>query len=188
VAASLWSNLNTCLEIGLEVLRFLEANGKTKGAVGGMETEMITDGVLLISNDKEILLAVKMDVASQALSDAAMARGTKKNGYLCYNGAAAAIPLYELSRTDADIRDYIVNEESLRATLCGNYPEFVRSHNLTAPPDARIEDADAPPLLFLQKQLDIIADETRSEVAAFGHTYLCEAVAESGLDVLELER
>jgi hypothetical protein len=153
-----------------------------------METEKITDGVLLMSNSKEILLAVKMDATSLALSNAAMAYGTEKNGYLCYNGAAAAIPLYELSRVDADVRDYIVNEESLRATLCGNYPEYVKSHNRTAPPDARIEDADAPPCLFLQKQLDIIADETRSEVAAFWHTYTRETVAESGLDVLELER
>jgi len=61
---------------------------------------------------------------------------------------------------------------------------------MNAPPDEQITDADAPPYLFLQKQLDLAADETRSEVAEFQHTRANEAVAGRGEyeDVLELER
>ena len=102
-------------------------------------------------------------VLSETLYNSMM-RVTQKN---VYTGAAAAIPLYELSRTNEGVRDYIVSEESLRATLCGNYPEYVKTHNMSAPPGERIEDADAPPCLFLQKQLDNEADKTRSEVADF---------------------
>jgi hypothetical protein len=59
---------------------------------------------------------------------------------------------------------------------------------MNAPPEAQIKDADAPPYLFLQKQLDRAADETRSQVAEYQAARKNEA--ERGLfdDVLELER
>ena len=189
---SLWSDINTCAEIGFEILRLMEASGKTKGADGNTKVEKITDGVLLMSNDKDVLIAVSKDTASRSLSETAVSElyCEEKDGYLIYNGAAAAIPLYELSRLSEDARDYIISDESLRATLYGNYPEYVKTHNMNAPPDARIEDADAPQYLFLQKQLDNAADETRSQVAEFQHTHDRDAVKENGLydDVLELER
>jgi len=137
-----------------------------------------------------MMIAVSKDIASQALSDTAVSYGTEKNDYILYNGAAAAIPLFELSKVNDSVRAYIINEESLRATLCGNYPEYVKTHNMNAPPGEQIEDTDAPPYLFLQKQLDNAADETRSQVAEFQHTHSNEADAEHGVfdDVLELER
>jgi len=167
MAGSTWSNVNTCLEIGIEICRIMEETGAAKGAAEGAEVEKIANGVLLISNDKEVIVAVKKDIAIQALSDAAVAYGTEKGEYLCYNGAAAAIPLYELSRSNDDVRDYIISEESLRATLCGNYPEYVKTHNMSAYPGDKIEDADAPPYLFLQKQLDNESDNIKNEVSAF---------------------
>ena len=120
--ASLWSNANTCVEIGFEILQLMEVNGKTKGKDKNTEVEKIADGVLLMSNDKEINIAVKKDTAGQALSDTAVSDiyCEEKNGYLIYSGAAAAIPLFELSKVNAGVRDFIVSEESLRATLCGN--------------------------------------------------------------------
>jgi len=190
--ASLWGNINTCFEIGFEICKLMEQDGKTKGTDKDTEVEKIADGVLLMSNNKEVLIAVKKDTTSQALSDTAVSDlyCEEKNGYLIYNGAAAAIPLFELSKNNDSVRGFIVSEESLRATLCGNYPEYVKTHNMNAPPDEQITDADAPPYLFLQKQLDNAADETRSEVAEFQHTHANEAAAGRGEfeDVLELER
>jgi hypothetical protein len=191
MAGSLWSNANTCVEIGFEILSLMEQNGKTKGTDKDTAVEKIADGVPLMSNDNEILIAVKIDTARQALSDTAVSPAycEEKNGYLIYNGAAAAIPLFELARVNAGVREHIVSEESLRATLCGNYPEYVKTHNMAAPPGERIGDADAPPYLFLQKQFDNAADETRSEVAEFQAAQNREAVRGSGIydDVLELE-
>ena len=147
-----------------------------------MTVEKIADGVLLMSGDKDFLIAVSKYTANQELSNAAVSYGKENKGFLIYNGAMSAIPLYELSRSNDSVRGFIISEDSLRATLCGNYPEYVKSYNMTAPPETQIKDTDAPPYLFLQKQLDFAADETQSEVADFQ--------AEHGIfdDVLELER
>ena len=190
MAKSLWSNVNTCFEIGIEVCRLLEETGETKGSAKGVETEKIADGVLLMSDNEDVLIAVKEETAKQALSEAAAGYGQEKDGYIVFSGAATAIPLFELARVNAGVRDYIVSEESLRATLCGNFPEYVKTHNMTAPPGEQIEDADAPPYLFLQKQLDNAADETRAEVHDFQESRANDNAAGNGIfeDVLELER
>ena len=164
---SLWRSINSYFEIGIEILRLMEEKGEHKGALDDTEVEKIADGVLLISNDKEILIAVNKDTAQSSLSESAVSYGIEKGGYLCYIGAASAIPMYELSRANAAVKDYIVSDESLRATLCGNYPEYVKTYNMSVSSDEQIEYADAPPYLFLQKQLDFEADNTRNEVSAF---------------------
>lgn len=69
------------------------------------------------------------------------------------------IPLFELSKTNETVKDVIISEESLRATLCGNFPEYVKSCNISALPEARVKDADAPPYMFLQSHLDKAAEE-----------------------------
>jgi hypothetical protein len=187
---SVWGSINTCFEIGLELYRLTAKNGSTKAVNKAVTVEKLTEDVLLISNDKEILIAVGTDTAQKVLSEAAVSHGIEKGDYRCYPGATAAIPMFELARINTCVRDYIVNDESLRATLCCSYPEYVKTHNMSAAPDAQIKDADAPPYLFLQKQLDNAADETRSEVAAFWEAHVREIEAERGLpdDVLELER
>jgi hypothetical protein len=166
----LWGSVNTLLEIGIEIYRLMHENGSMKGSEKNTSVEKMMDGVLLMSNEKEILIAVSKETANQ-LSDAARTMGTEKGEYLCFIGAATAIPLFEFSRTNDSVRDYIVSEESLRATLCGNYPEYVKTHNMNAPPGEQIKDADAPPYLFLQKQLDNEADKTRLEVAEYQQTH-----------------
>jgi|GEM_PF-1786898 len=192
MAKSIWGNINTCFEIGIEICRLMEAGGKSKGADDHHEVEKMMDGVFLMSNDKEVLIAVKAETAKQHLSDTAITSlyCEEKNGHFVYQGAAATIPLFELSRVDASVRNFIVSEESLRATLCGNYPEYVKSHNLTAPPDAQIKNADAPLYLFLQKQLDQAADETRAQVADLQHAQSHTNEFDRGTfdDVLDLER
>jgi hypothetical protein len=100
-----------------------------------------------------VLLAVSGEKAAFPLSDTARGYGEKKGDYLCHPGVLSVIPLYELARVNEDVRERIVSEESLRATLCGNYPEYVKTHNMISPPGAWIEDADAPPYLFLQSSL-----------------------------------
>jgi hypothetical protein len=187
---SAWSNVNTCFEIGLEVLRMMTATGATKGESKGTEVEKLTDGAILVSNKDEILIAIDKSAAEELLSEEAIKHAHTKGWFLCFPGAAMAIPMYELSRNNPDIRDLIVSEESLRATLCGNYPEYVKTHNMNVPPGEPIEDADAPPYLFLQKQLDNAADETRSQVADYQAERDHEATLGRGIfdDVLELER
>ncbi|MDR1536850.1 MAG: hypothetical protein LBU32_02435 [Clostridiales bacterium] len=98
-----------------------------------------------MSNGKEVHIAVSKDAASRALPDAAVlpANCEEKGGRLIYSGVAAVIPLFELSKANAAVRNYIVSEESLRATLCGNCPEYVKSRNMSAPPENRITDAAA---------------------------------------------
>ena len=167
---SLWRNFNTCFEVGLEILRVMQENAERKGESKDTAVEKITDDVLLMSNDNEILIAISKDTAKAELSDAAISYGTEKGEYLCYSGAATAIPLHELSKVNAAVRDYIISDESLRATLYGNYPEYVKTYNMSAPPGDGVDDADAPPYLFLQKQLDHEADNARNEVSAFQET------------------
>lgn len=188
--ASTWSSINTLFETGIEIFKLMAETGASKSEAKGTEVTKLTNGAILVSNDKDVQISIDKSAAKELMSEAAIALGHTKGWFLCYHGAAAAIPLYELSRNNAEIRDLIVSEESLRATLCGNYPEYVKTHNMNSPPEAQIKDADAPPYLFLQKQLDIAADETRSEVSDFQAVRdHCEAV-EHGIydDVLELER
>ena len=187
---SIWGSINTCFEIGLEVCRLMAKEGAVKGALEGTQVEQIADGVLLMSNDKEVLIAVKSETAKEALTDTAVSYGEEKADYIIYNGAAAAVPLFELSKTNEGVRDYIVSEESLRATLCGNFPEYVKTHNMNNPPENHIKDADAPLYLFLQKHLDHAADKTRSDVVEFQHSRARESASDNVMynDVLELER
>jgi len=187
---SLWGNVNTCFEIGIEIAKLMEKNGKDKGVSGDSKVEKITDGVLLMSDDKSVLLAVDKIVAADVLSEKAQEYGKEKGEYLCYDSTAAAVPLYELSQKNDNVRDFIVSEESLRATLCGNYPEYVKTHNMAAASETQIKDPDAPLYMFLQKQLDFAADSTRAEVAEYQVAHAHESAAENGLtdDVLEMER
>jgi len=184
---SFWSNANTLIETGIEIYKLMEQTGKSKSFSYDTSVEKITDGVLLISDDKEFLLVInKESKLAKALSDLVISYGEDKAGYLVYPGERSAIPLFELSKIDESIRDYIISEESLRATLCGNYPEYVKTYNAIAPPGVDIRDADAPPSLYLQKQLDLASDEVRFQVAEFQDVY--EANNHVFEDVMELER
>ncbi|MCL2189179.1 MAG: hypothetical protein FWC16_09695 [Defluviitaleaceae bacterium] len=187
---SVWSSINTLLEAGLEIYRLMSPTAESSKTVGETTVDKLTNGAILVSNDKDVLIAIDKSAAAEKLSEEAIALGHTRGWFLCYHGAASAIPLYELSQKDAHIRKYIISEESLRATLCGNYPEYVKSHNMSNPPEAQIKDADAPPYLFLQKQLDQAADETAALVASAQQTQTNEFDRRQGIfdDVLELER
>ena len=184
---SLWTNANTLFEIGLEIYRLMQKDGDPKRKSGDVSVEKITGGAVLMSDSKEILLVINREEKEKMLSSTVISYGKEKDGYLIYHGAKAAIPLFELSKTSESVRDYIISEESLRATLCGNFPDYVKAYNAIAPPGARIEDADAPAGLFLQKQLDIEAYKTRFEVADFQEAYEASHEADIFEDVLELE-
>ena len=75
----------------------MQAHGKRrrgKSASENTEVEQIIDGVLLMSNDKEILIAVNKNTANQVLSDTVVSYGNEKGDYIVYNGAATANPLF----------------------------------------------------------------------------------------------
>ena len=164
--------------------------GEKKAAAKGTEVERLTNGAILVSNENEILIAIDKTEAKELLSEEAIKLAHTKGWFLCFPGALTTIPLYELSRNNAEIRDLIVSEESLRATLCGNFPEYVKTHNMNNPIENHIKDADAPLNLFLQKHLDNAAGKTRSEIAEFQHSRTRESAADNMMynDVLELER
>ena len=189
--ASIWSDINTLFEIGIEIFRLMSETSATKGEAKGVEVEKLTNGAILVTNDKNIQIAIDKSAAKELLSEEAIKHGHNKGGwFLCFHGAAAAIPLYELSRNNAEIRNLIVSEESLRTTLCGSFPEYVKTYNANAAPENHIKNADAPPHLFLQKQLDNAADKTRIEVNTFQESHARENAMGHGRfdDVLELER
>jgi len=124
--------------------------------IGKKETaEELTNGAWLINGEN---IYVHRSFALYGLSEAAARLGGKDGEYLLYEGALAAVPLFELSKTSDTARNVIVSEDSLHATLCGNFPEYVKSHNMSALPNARIKDADAPPYLFMQSHLDNAAE------------------------------
>jgi hypothetical protein len=177
-------------ETGLEIFRLMEQESETERTFGGIEVEKLMDGAILVTNDNGILIAIDKSVAQEKLSQDAITLGQTKGLFLCYSGVAVAIPLFELSKSHEGVRDFIVNEESLRATLCVNFPEYVNAHNMNALPDEQIEGEDSPPNLFLQKQLDNAAYGTRLEVEEFLHTHENESDRGYGLfdDVLDFER
>lgn len=187
---SLWSSINTLFETGLELLRLMNENSVSKGAWGEAAAEKLAEGVLLVADDKNVMLAIDKSAAQEMLSEEAIKLGQAKGWFLCYPNAASAVPIFELSKSNGKARDCIVSDESLRATLCGNYPEYVKTHNMSTPPEEHIKDADAPPYLFLQKQLDNASFETLAQVAEYQLKYDRAPQMESGLfdDVLELER
>jgi hypothetical protein len=168
----------------------MEQESETKWTFGGIEVEKLMDGAILVTNDNDILIAIDNSVAKEKLSEEAISHGHTKGCFLCYSGVAVAIPLFELSKFHESVLDFIVSEESLRATLCVNFPEYVNAHNMNALPGEQIEGEDSPPNLFLQKQLDNAANGTRLEVAEFLHTHENESDRGYGLfdDVLDFER
>jgi hypothetical protein len=68
----LWGNVNTLFEIGIEVYRLMHENSSAKGADKNTSVEKIANGVLLMSDDKNVIIAVSKDATSQ-LSETARA-------------------------------------------------------------------------------------------------------------------
>ncbi|MDR2559195.1 MAG: hypothetical protein LBC86_06600 [Oscillospiraceae bacterium] len=92
------------------------------------------------------------------LSEAGLKLGKSNGDYIVFTGTLAAIPLFELAKTNEAVKNVIVSEESLRATLCEDYPEYIKNYNKSALPCAKINNADAPPNMFMQKHLDEAAE------------------------------
>ena len=125
--------------------------------------EQIANGVLLISDANCAFLAVHKTLANYELSLIAEEFGRKKDDdYLYYDTTTAAIPLFELSQTNEVVKDIVISDESLRATLCNNFNTYVTVYNSEFAKDKPIENADAPTCMFLQKQLDFAAQQDNS--------------------------
>lgn len=126
--------------------------------------EQIANGILLIYDDNTISLAIHKTLANYELSEIATLIGqTKDDDYLYYkDSVTASVPIFELSQTNETVKDYIISDESLRATLCNNIPTYVKIYNSEYAHDKPIENADAPTCMFLQKQLDLAAQQDNS--------------------------
>lgn len=125
--------------------------------------EQVANGVLLISDANSAFLAVHKTLASYELSTVAEEFGkSKDDDYLYYDTTTAAIPLFELSQTNESVKDFVISHESLRATLCNNFSTYVTVYNSEYAHDKPIENADAPTYMFLQKQLDLAAQQDNS--------------------------
>jgi len=95
--------------------------------------------------------------AHDNLSQAAIELAEDGDTYIYYENSFAAIPLFELSKKEEAVKNVIVSEESLRATLCSDFPEYVKEYNKSALPGAKINNADVPLNMFMQKHLDEVA-------------------------------
>jgi hypothetical protein len=90
----IWGNINTLFEIGVEIYRLMHQSGNTKGESNDTAVEKIADGVLLMTDDKNVIIAVSKDAANQSLSETAREIGVPKGDYLSYTDPSTVIPIF----------------------------------------------------------------------------------------------
>lgn len=114
--------------------------------------EMIRKGIYLVQGEP-VGIAIQEQMAEHFLTVYACEFGRKEGGYLYYDSASCAIPLYELKGIFPEIRKMILSEDSLHATLCQCYPAYRKEYDQLVGEGERIVQADAPVCLFLKEQL-----------------------------------
>ena len=105
---SIWGNINTCAEIGIEVYRLVCRDSK-----GQMKTG----------------IAIPADRAKDVLSEKALALGTVQNGFVSYEAPdKTLVPLYELMKaggiTDRHIAHRLRDLEALERNGKASVPEY----------------------------------------------------------------
>ncbi|MNO15976.1 hypothetical protein D3C76_56480 [compost metagenome] len=115
------------------------------------------NGIYLIERQGVPQLAVHQTAGNQVLSDMALHHASGQGDYYFYPLDDCAIPVYELSASHPGVLAQIMNEDSLLHTLCDDYPQYVGMHNLHTEEWGHIHDCPAPKSLFLQAQLDYVA-------------------------------
>lgn len=116
------------------------------------ELRNIKNGIYMSKEEKKIF--IHKDLAEVYLSPYALEFSEIDNGYYCFSGNAVSIPFYELRSCFPEIKDMIVQEESLLTTLNTNYQAYVERMNSVLPDAEKIPRTDGVPNLFLQSQLD----------------------------------
>jgi hypothetical protein len=61
-----WGNLNTLLEIGIELYRMTRQTNSVEGVSKDVAVEQMAEGVLLIADDQDVLIAVCKGAAKKA--------------------------------------------------------------------------------------------------------------------------
>lgn len=129
------------------------ASMETLPAPSGKEKLQNVRNGIYISKDEEKIFIHK-DLAEVYLSPYALEFSETDNGYYCFSGNTVSIPLYELHSYFPELKDMIVQEESLINTLNTNYQAYVERMNSVLPDAEKIPRTDGVPNLFLQSQLD----------------------------------
>ncbi|MBE6828686.1 MAG: hypothetical protein E7519_00590 [Ruminococcaceae bacterium] len=127
------------------------------------QLHQVRNGIYLVHSGGEDYFAVHEAVADNFMSDVAEAFGRRDGEYLYYDLTTAAIPLFELRQIYEEVNDLIVSEDSLLATLNTNFKNYVSYYNELVQEEAKIPPVEAPASLFLQKQLDRVAQEPESQ-------------------------
>ena len=127
------------------------------------QLHQVRNGIYLVHSNGEDCFAVHEAVADNFMSDVAEAFGRRDGDYLYYDLTTAAIPLFELRQIYEEVNDLIVSEDSLLATLNTNFKNYVSYYNELVQEEAKIPPVEAPASLFLQKQLDRVAQEPESQ-------------------------
>jgi len=119
----------------------------------------VRNGIYFVQSGGQDFFAVHEAVADHFMSDVAAAFGKRQGEYLLYDLTAAAVPLFELRQLYEEVNDLIVSEDSLLSTLNTNFKSYVLYYNELIQEEAKIPPVNAPVSLFLQKQLDRLANE-----------------------------
>lgn len=115
------------------------------------------NGIYLVERQGLQQLAVHQTAGNQVLSDMALHHASGQGDYYFYPLDNCSIPVFELSASHPGVLTQIINEDSLLHTLCDDYPQYVGMHNLHTEDWGHIHDCPAPKSLFLQTQLDHVA-------------------------------
>lgn len=121
--------------------------------------QTLCNGIYFVDRDQQPMLAVHQTIGEQVLSEMAVYGSSGLGEYLLYPLEDCAIPVFELSASHAAILAQVVDEASLLHTLCDDHPEYVGMHNLHTEELGHIHDQPAPKSLFLQRQLDLAANQ-----------------------------
>ncbi|MBD5480355.1 MAG: hypothetical protein HDR14_13905 [Lachnospiraceae bacterium] len=124
--------------------------------------QMIQNGIYLVEGEP-VGIAVQEQVAEYFMTVYACEFGRHEGGYLYYDSASSAIPLYELQQVFPEVKKMIVSEESLYATLCQQYPVYREWYNQLVEEGDQIPHTDTPVCLFLKEQLEV--EKKRQEQA-----------------------
>ena len=140
----------------------------------------VRNGIYFVQSGGQDFFAVHEAVADNFMSDMAVAFGNRQGEYLLYDLTTAAVPLFELRQLYEEVNDLIVSEDSLLSTLNSNFKTYVLYYNELIQKEAKIPPVSAPVSLFLQKQLDRLANEPepsdfKKDVAKESHDHGEEA-------------
>lgn len=119
----------------------------------------LCNGIYFVDWDEQPMLAVHQTIGEQVLSEMAVHGSSGQGEYLLYPLTDCAIPVFELSASHPAVLAQITDESSLLHTLCDDHPEYVGMHNLHTDEWGHIHDQPAPKSLFLQRQLELAANQ-----------------------------